>query len=255
MKNGLGLVIGKFYPPHRGHKLLIDTALEHSKRTVVIVCGKPADSISGELRGRWLQEIHPQAEVMVIDDKYEENDSRVWAENTILWLGRAPDTVFTSEDYGERYAGLMGSKHMLVDQARLRMNISGTAVRRDPFASWDYLEPAVRGWFAKRVCVLGAESTGTTTLAEALAQDLETAWVAEYGREYSATKASENDQTWRTEEFTHIAEEQTRREDEAARRANRILICDTNTFATTLWHKRYMGMNTPQVAEIAQRGR
>ncbi|HEV2695569.1 MAG TPA: ATP-binding protein, partial [Verrucomicrobiae bacterium] len=38
-------------------------------------------------------------------------------------------------------------------------------------------------------------------------------------------------------------------------RANRILICDTNTFATTLWHKRYMGMNTPQVAEIAQRGR
>ena len=32
MKHGLGLVIGKFYPPHRGHKLLIDTATQQSER-------------------------------------------------------------------------------------------------------------------------------------------------------------------------------------------------------------------------------
>jgi HTH-type transcriptional regulator, transcriptional repressor of NAD biosynthesis genes len=71
MKHGLGLVIGKFYPPHSGHKLLIDTATQQSERTVVIVCAKPTDTIPGELRGRWLQEIHPNAEVMVIDDLYD----------------------------------------------------------------------------------------------------------------------------------------------------------------------------------------
>jgi NadR type nicotinamide-nucleotide adenylyltransferase len=254
MKDGLGLVIGKFYPPHRGHKLLVDTATHHSKRTVVIVCAKPSDVIPGELRGQWLQEIHPDAEVMVIDDRYDENDSKVWAENTLRWLGRAPDTVFTSEDYGERYSALMGAKHVLVDRSRERMPISGTAVRKDPFANWEFLEPSVRGWFAKRVCVLGAESTGTTTLATALAKELETVWVPEYGREYSQRKLARCDMAWRTEEFEHIAEEQMHMENQAAREANRILICDTNAFATVLWHRRYVGTHSVRVEETARKG-
>ncbi|HEY1788353.1 MAG TPA: AAA family ATPase [Verrucomicrobiae bacterium] len=252
MKHGLGLVIGKFYPPHRGHKLLIDTAIQQSQRAVIVVCAKPTDSIPGDLRGRWLQEIHPDAEVMVIDDRYDENDSRVWAENTLRWLGRAPDAVFTSEDYGDRYAALMNSRHVLVDRARERVKISGTAVRSDPFANWDYLEPPVRAWFAKRICVLGAESTGTTTLAETLANRLKTVRVEEYGREYSETKLANGDAAWRTEEFIHIAGEQNRLEDQAAREANRILICDTNAFATILWHRRYLGTHSPAVEEIAR---
>jgi len=255
MKHGLGLVIGKFYPPHRGHKLLIDAATEASERAVVIVCTKPTDTIPGELRERWLREIHPNAEVVVIDDRYDENDSGVWAENTLRWLGRAPDAVFTSEDYGERYAELMGSQHISVDKMRERVPISGTAVREDPFANWDFIEPPVRGWFAKRVCVLGAESTGTTTLAEALAGSLQTPWVQEYGREYSEVKLAKNDPDWRTEEFTMIAEEQSRREDAAARLANRVVICDTNAFATVAWHRRYMGAHSAQVEEIARKGR
>ena len=255
MKHGLGLVIGKFYPPHRGHKLLIDTATQQSERAVVIVCAKPADTIPGELRGQWLREIHPAAEVMVIDDRYDENDSRVWADNTVRWLGRAPDAVFTSEDYGDRYSALMGSKHILVDRQRQRVTVSGTAVRKDPFANWDYLEPVVRGWFARRVCIVGAESTGTTTLAKALAEQLETVWVEEFGRDYFERKLAGKNPTWRSEEFIHIAREQTRLEDKTAREANRILVCDTNAFATVLWHRRYMGTHSAQVEEIARKGR
>jgi HTH-type transcriptional regulator, transcriptional repressor of NAD biosynthesis genes len=251
----LGLVIGKFYPPHRGHQLLIDTAIAQSREAVVIVCAKPNDTIPGDLRGKWLREIHPSARVMVIDDTYDENDSQVWAENTIRWLGRAPDAVFTSEDYGDRYSALMGSKHVCVDKGRGRVPISGTAVRQDPYAAWDYLEAPVRGWFTRRVCVIGAESTGTTTIARALAESLQTVWVEEYGREYSAVKLSGNDPDWRTEEFTLIAEEQSRREDAAARRANRVLICDTNAFATVCWHRRYIGNHSQAVEDIARRGR
>jgi NadR type nicotinamide-nucleotide adenylyltransferase len=255
MKHGLGLVIGKFHPPHRGHKLLIDTAMEQSRQTVVILCAKPGDTIPGELRGQWLREIHPQARVMVIDDRYDENDSQVWARNTIRWLGRAPDAVFTSEDYGERYAALMGAQHVLVDRLRTRVPVSGTVVRNDPWAQWEYLEPPVRGWFARRICVLGAESTGTTTLAKALAGRLQTSWVEEYGREYSAAKWARQDFAWQTREFIEIAREQARREDQAARAANRVLICDTNAFATALWHRRYMGTDCQVIQEIARQGR
>jgi len=212
MQYGLGVVIGKFYPPHRGHKLLIDTATARSEQTVVIACAKPTDTIPGELRGKWLEELHPAARIMVIDDRYDENDSRVWAENTIRWLGRAPDVVFSSEDYGDRYAELMGAKHVAVDKARQSVPISGTAVRNDPYANWDFIEPPVRGWFAKRVCVLGAESTGTTTLARTLADQLLPQRVEEYGREYSEVKLAKNDFDWRTEEFNATAEIQSQRE-------------------------------------------
>ncbi|MGC3961061.1 MAG: AAA family ATPase [Verrucomicrobiota bacterium] len=51
-----------------------------------------------------------------------------------------------------------------------------------------------------------------------------------------------------------IAEEQTSREDLAAGRANRVLMCDTNAFATVLWHRRYMESHSSAVAEIASRG-
>jgi NadR type nicotinamide-nucleotide adenylyltransferase len=251
MKYGLGVVIGKFYPPHRGHSFLITTALAQCNHLVVIVCGRPTDTIPGAVRGEWLKELHPTAEVNVIDDRYDEKDSRVWAENTIRWLGRAPDVVFTSEDYGDRYSALMGAQHVCVDKARNTVAISATTVRKDPFVHWDFIERPVRAWFAKRICVLGAESTGTTTLAKALADKLETVWVPEFGREYSELKIAKHDPVWRTEEFEAIAEEQNRREDFTARNANRILICDTNAFATRLWHRRYIGHESVKVAEIA----
>jgi NadR type nicotinamide-nucleotide adenylyltransferase len=219
---------------------------------VVIICEKPDDPILGRHRQAWLQEMHPDAEVRIIDDRYDENDSRVWAENTIRWLGRAPDAVFTSEHYGDAYAEHMGSCHVMVDHARKAIPCSGTAVRHDPFAQWEYLSPPVRGWYAKRIVVLGAESTGTTTLAHALAEHFKTSWVPEYGREYSFEKQARGESEWRTEEFLEIAKEQTRREDLAAREANRFLICDTNAFATTLWHRRYMGFDSQELADFAK---
>lgn len=249
---GLGVVIGKFLPPHRGHRFLIETALSRCVRVVVIVCRKSADPIPPELRVSWLKELVPAAEILLIDDRYDENDTRVWAENTMGWLGRAPDVVFSSEDYGEHYAGMMGAQHVMVDRARVNVPCSGTAVRQDPQAMWEFMDPPLREWFAKRIVIVGAESTGTTTLAMDLAETLDTVWVAEYGREYSAAKQARGDSVWTSEEFLEIAREQTRREDAAARDANRILVCDTNAFATVQWHRRYMGTRLTQLEDFAK---
>jgi NadR type nicotinamide-nucleotide adenylyltransferase len=251
MRFAHGLVIGKFDPPHRGHKGLIDRAAAESWRVTVMVCAKPADRVPGELRAEWLREIHPGVEVRLVDDRDDEQDLRVWAENTIRLLGGPPDAVFSSEDYGAPYARLMGSTSVLVDPERMAVPCSGTAIRRDPYAWWEFLEPPVRAWFARRVCVLGAESTGTTTLAAALAEHYGTVWVPEYGRELTEIKAARGDLEWRSDDFVHVAEEQNRREDAAARLANRVVIFDTNSFATILWHRRYMGTHDERVAQIA----
>ena len=248
----LGLVVGKFYPPHRGHKLLIDTARARCDRLVVILAHHPSQTIPGELRRAWLEEIHPDCDVRLVPDELDD-DSQQWADWTLRYLGRPPDVVFSSEDYGPVYARLMGAAHEMVDRPRAAVPISGTAVRHDPAAALDYLEPCVRAYFMPRAVLVGAESTGKTTLAAELAGHFHTAWVPEYGREYWEAKAADwatSEPAWSSAEFAHIAAEQQRRESAAARSADRVLICDTNAFATGTWHERYLGARSAEVDAI-----
>lgn len=101
----------------------------------------------------------------------------------------------------------------------------------------------------KRIVIIGSESSGTTTLARALAEHYRTVWVPEYGRTYSEGRQYVG-QPWRTDEFVHIATEQVRMEDALALLANRVLICDTDAFATSIWHERYMGAPSDDVKAI-----
>src|SRR5678816_3361196 len=107
----LGVVVGKFYPPHRGHKHPIDTARKQVDRLVVILPHHATQVIPGELRRAWLEEIHPDCEIHLVPDELE-NDSAQWAEFTIAHLGRAPDLVFSSEEYGPGFAEYMGCRHV-----------------------------------------------------------------------------------------------------------------------------------------------
>jgi NadR type nicotinamide-nucleotide adenylyltransferase len=231
---------------------LIDTARAQVDELSVIVCRRAGEWPPGELRAGWLREIHPDVRVILIDDTLGDDDSRGWAENSKRVLGFTPDVVFTSEDYGDPFAHFLGCRHVQVDRGRAAVPVSGTRVRADPAGCWEFLEPPVRAFYARRVCLVGAESTGKTTLAAALAAHYRTVWVPEYGREYSERKLAEGGgYDFRPEEFTHIAERQCEAEDEAARRANRVLVCDTDAFATSVWHRRYTGARSPEVEAIA----
>jgi HTH-type transcriptional repressor of NAD biosynthesis genes len=251
-----GFTVGKFYPPHRGHKHLIDTARSQVDRMIVMLCHHPCQKIPGELRRDWLREIHPDCEIHLVQDELDD-DSQQWAAFTLKHLGFAPDIVFSSENYGPRFAELMGSRHIMIDKPRTTVPISATRIRSSPLEYLDYLEPCVRAYFVKRVVMIGAESTGKTTLAQILAQKYQTNWVAEYGREHWERKIAGLPITgqlpdWTPDEFVHIATEQQCRENLAARTANRVLFCDTNAFITGTWFERYQGTRNEAVDEIGR---
>jgi NadR type nicotinamide-nucleotide adenylyltransferase len=255
----LGFIVGKFYPPHRGHKHLIDSARKQVDELIVMLAAHPSQTIPGGVRYAWLREIHPDCDVRLVADELED-DSQQWADFTLKYLGRAPDIVFSSESYGLIYAALMGSRHVMVDHLRTTVPISGTRIRENPLSYLDHLEPCVRAWFVKRVVLVGAESTGKTTLAQQLADHFQTVWVPEYGRAHweekvSRLTSSETSPSWSSDEFIHIAQEQQRREDLAARQANRILVCDTNAFATGTWYDRYFHARHPLVDSIGQQSK
>lgn len=127
------------------------------------------------------------------------------------------------------------------------------AARRDPVSAWSVLHPIVQGALTTRVCVVGAESTGKTTLVRAMSERHDTKGVGEYGRDYTIAKkdAGTNDH-WTTEDFVRIAEEQQRLEDEAAIGAGPLFFCDTDAMTTALWHERYQGSSSRVVERLGR---
>jgi HTH-type transcriptional regulator, transcriptional repressor of NAD biosynthesis genes len=281
-----GLVIGKFYPPHEGHHLLISTAAAVCERVSVLVLSHEVESIPHALRVDWLRRIHAHETNVtfhgVIDDHpVNFEDSAIWdLHESVFRAGTAAITaepvtaVFSSEPYGPELARRLNAVNVPVDPGRGLAPVSGTAIRADPVAHWHRMAPPVRGWFAKRVVIVGAESTGKTTLAADLAEALRprggvyglTRWVPEYGRDFTVLKlaagraaavlAGESppeieDLKWRTEDFVAIGERQNAIEDEAAEQGGPVLICDTDAFATAIWHERYMGSRSPEVEAVA----
>ena len=252
-----GLVLGKFYPLHAGHSNLIRTALRMCDQVTVQLLVNSAETIPLETRLAWLQEEHPTAHIVgEIDDAEVDFDSpTAWDEHmrVIERLLPAPvDAAFTSDEYGAELAQRLGAEWVQVDPGRELNPVSGTAVRTDLEGHWWALAPSVRAWLAQRVVVLGAESTGTTTLARALAEDLGTLWVEEYGREYSEIRPGSFTAPWRSDEFDLVVDRQMAMEQEALRRVPKpLLICDTDGLATALWHERYVGEPAPRILERA----
>lgn len=248
-----GLIIGKFYPLHAGHLALIRAALERCERVTVELLVASVESIPLETRAEWLRQEHPTVRlVTAVDDApVDYGSDEAWTDHmrVIEGLLDAPvDAVFTSDSYGEELARRLAATWVCVDPDRRATPVSGREVRADLAANWHWLPSSVRESLTQRVVVLGAESTGSTTLAEAMADRLGTDWVPEYGREYSMIRQGGPFAPWRSDEFTLIVDRQIELERQASRCSpTPLLVCDTDVFATALWHERHVGSPSPEL--------
>ncbi len=258
-----GLLIGKFYPPHQGHHDAIRAAAARCDSFTVLVMAAAVETVLLADRVSWLQSEHTgDVNVRIIgircDAPLDVSDQQVWAAQVATMraalnhAGISPcvDAVFSGDDYVVELARWFGATPVQTSRVG-----SSTAVRRDLAGHWHQLAAATRAGLTTRVVAVGAESTGTTTVAERLTAHYAArggAWAAtqcvpEYGREYTALKWAENpdveltELTWTSADFDAIGPHQTRLEEAAARVGSPVLICDTDAFATAVWKRRYLG--------------
>jgi NadR type nicotinamide-nucleotide adenylyltransferase len=234
-REGTGVVLGRFLPVHDGHRYLIEYARAHVTRVHVFVRVRPDDPVPWPMRRAWLAELFPDVAVTAIEEEREHWPERILAEVR-------PDYMFGGEPGGPSFAQVIGAEFIPVDR---RFAVSGTGVRRAPWDFERYLPPPVRAWYAGRVCLIGAESTGKSHLANDLAQRYDTVWVAERLRELGLeiTPAS----------LALAAHGQATGEDLLARRARRLLFCDTDVLAVRLWSERLFGTAPAWLVEAAER--
>lgn len=274
-----GLVVGKFAPLHRGHELLIRRAALACDELFVISYSLPEfPGCEPGRREQWLAELFPDVRRLIVTDallrarlpgvempRNDDPDERVHRRFVGLLcreiLGTTVDAVFTSETYGEpfaeeltrffreRYPGAPAVRHLLVDLRRQVEPVSGTAVRADVHGQRRFLSPAVYASFVERICFLGGESSGKSTLTAALARHFRTGHVEEYGRELWDTRGG----NLVFDDLLDIAQRQIEREKEALRHAHRFLFCDTSPLTTLFYSREMFGRAAPELEHLATR--
>jgi HTH-type transcriptional repressor of NAD biosynthesis genes len=140
------LVVGKFCPLHKGHLLLIERALAASERVCVLsYTSLEAPGCDTDRRRAWLEAClaHAGARVVIhvlapeacpADDADADTHRRFCADRMRAWHYDI-DAVFTSEHYGDGFAGVLGEElghpvtHVRVDLERTEIPFSGTQGR------------------------------------------------------------------------------------------------------------------------------
>ncbi|QOX23446.1 AAA family ATPase [Escherichia coli] len=264
-----GLVVGKFAPLHCGHERLINTALAQCEELFIISYSAPEmPDCEPEKRLTWLQVRFPRATVLVLTPEliarynlpaipHNDADADIHrhyvATLCLQVLHCRPHAVFTAEDYGDGFAKVLTKRFAQpVEHIRLQRPLgdkspSGTLIRSDLHRYRYMLAHDVYRSFVRRICLLGGESTGKSTLSKALADVLDTAYVAEFGRDYWEEKNG----VLTADDLLHIAREQVRREQQAE--ANRYLICDTSPLTTLFYTLDQYGHAPQELHQLAER--
>ena len=233
-----GLVLGKFLPLHNGHVGLIRFAAEQCQVLKVLVCASDQEAISGATRLNWLKQTFQQDKnIEPVLIPYLESElpntssssraiSKQWT-NFLQPLFPNTDVFISSEPYGEFVAEYWGIDHVLFDQKREQISISGTLIRKQPLKYWSFLPEAVRPFYVCKICLLGTESTGKSHLSQRLAAHYGTLAVPEMARSMME----------HTKECTYsllqkIAVVQAQAIRDALPTANRLLFMDTNLLIT-----------------------
>lgn len=269
-----GLFFGKFAPLTTGHIAAITKAATMVSQLFVILCWdqKFQDTLTDELSGRmtlrnrlwWIKDslkhinnIH----VSYVDESaiacYPEGSEaftglvrdEIWNSYKETYIRR----VFSSEvEYNEYFAMYWPEcEHILIDPEREFVHISATMVRGNPYYYWDYLAPAAKKHFVKKVCIIGVESTGKSSLTINLANHFSTQFVEEVGRTICENEYHWSEDMMNIEDYEYVAMQHKVKERNTAITANKVMFSDTNNLIT-LFSAQCMGKNSDVLFEMAK---
>ena len=269
-----GAIVGKFAPITVGHINFINKVATACKELTVIMCfdekwlAKQSERdqkiLTYKNRMIWLQKTFadmPHITIVSIDETNLPAYPNGWAGYANLLRSVYPENkipegtaIFSSEvEYDDGYeTHIPELTHVVVDSERTEVPISATMVRENLYEHWDLIPSCVRKAYSLKVCVIGTESSGKTTLVRSMAKLFGTSWVEEYGRDYSVSEVNGNDALLSSNDYTKIAFFHKNEEEKALSRANKVCFIDSNAFVTEFYHRLYEGTENEVVTSIAK---
>lgn len=251
-----GLALGKYSPLHKGHQWLFETALEEMDHLIVVIYQSPeTTTIPLITRANWIRQLYPQIEVIEAPDGPTSTGDTPEIKHAQeqylghLLRGRQITAFYSSEFYGEHISEFFGCQDRRLN--RRHINISGSEIRSNSYQQRHYVAPQVYQDMISNVVLLGGPGTGKTTLAQALANQFNTQWMPEYGREY--WNQHQQDKRLTLEQLVELAQGHLYKEQKALLQANQYLFTDTNALTTRLFSYYYHKQCLPELEQLADK--
>jgi len=240
-----GLTLGKYAPLHLGHESIFQRAIKEVDHFIVVIYDSPSViDVPLPVRAHWLRALYPTVEVIEAWNGPEAcgdtPEIKRAHEDYLLGLlkSRKIDRFYTAEFYGEHISKALGAQDCrIVKKLGSQVPISGTQIRKDPFNHRNSVNKIVYRDLITNVVFLGAPSTGKTTVAQKMAQEFNTVWMPEYGREY--WEKNNVDRRLKMDQLYEIAVEHEIREEALLGKANKYLFTDTNALTTRIFSQYY----------------
>lgn len=260
-----GWLTGKFCMLHMGHINFIHQAATLCDELVVVLSHSDKRFKDSRLSYRnkmlWLRTTfknEPHITVVGIDEsgipEYP-NGWQAWSDLVKAKIGTDFDYIFTSEpgDQSGYNTYFPGQEVRVVDAERKGVDISATRIREDMVKHWGMMPTVVRKDFVMRICIVGTESCGKTSLTKMLAKRYQTSWVEEYGRTYCEQDLCMDEDLLCYDDYGTIAARRYDMEEEAAASANRVMFIDTAALSTNYFCLLYEGREHPMVSAYQER--
>lgn len=274
-----GVVVGKFYPLHRGHVDLIQRASSKVEKLIVVVShhderdnklyidSKLKKVLTAKDKLKIVQKTFQNQNEVILPILVDETNCptypdgwKEWAElvkTEIMSNRKVPsdfnwsETLFFTSEIRDikGYETHFKPKEIVeFDPFRTSTNISATQIRENPYGSnWNYLPRAAREQLAVTIAIVGGESSGKTFLTDKLGNYFATTTVWENGRTYCDRELGGDESALQYEDYENISNGHALDLLFAKRNANRFIISDTDFVTTQVFCKTYEKREHPSV--------
>lgn len=155
----IGLIPGRFAPPHKGHFSVFEKAIKEMDKVVIMIFDTEDIAVPLHIRANWIKKFFPQVQIIEAHDcpdgkkyAYELGQECANVQNDYIkkLLGDIKIThVYHSNPCGDSLSKSLNARDIVVDIDRKKQPISGTMIRNDLKKYENYLEKYIFEEYSK----------------------------------------------------------------------------------------------------------